>query len=142
MHPDYAACLNNLAELKVARGRYRRGSKAVRPSPRDPRAGPGTRSQRRCHAPAQPGRHQAATRGARLAEGLYRHALAIDEKALGKDHPTLVLDLGGLASALKAVGKGQEAKSALDRSVIILREHLGPDHPLTKAAIERRESLQ
>ncbi len=53
---------------------------------------------------------------------LYRHALAIDEKALGADHPGVATDLNNLAVLLAEKGDFAEAEPLIRRAVAIDRE--------------------
>ncbi|MBK9033495.1 MAG: tetratricopeptide repeat protein [Myxococcales bacterium] len=56
------------------------------------------------------------------AERHYRAALAIDEPALGPDHPDLGLDLNGLAAALvEQRGRATEALPVVARALALLR---------------------
>ena len=63
------------------------------------------------------------------AEPLFRRALAIDEKALGKDHPDVASSLNNLALLLYSQGKYGEAEPLYRRALAIREKALGPDHP-------------
>ncbi|MCL4262588.1 MAG: tetratricopeptide repeat protein [Anaerolineae bacterium] len=59
----------------------------------------------------------------------YRRALAIDEKALGPDHPTVATRLNNLGMLLKDEGDLAGARPYLERALAIDEKALGPDHP-------------
>ena len=63
------------------------------------------------------------------AEPLFRRALAIDEKALGKDHPDVASSLNNLALLLYSQGKYGEAEPLCRRALAIHEKALGKDHP-------------
>ena len=63
------------------------------------------------------------------AEPLYRRALAIDEKALGPDHPGVAIDLNNLAALLYTKGDYAAAEPLYRRALAIDEKTLGPDHP-------------
>lgn len=63
------------------------------------------------------------------AEPLLRRALAIDEKALGLDHPTVGMRLNNLATLLLDKGDYAEAEILCRRALTIAETTLGPDHP-------------
>jgi hypothetical protein len=58
-----------------------------------------------------------------------RRALAIDERSLGPDHPTVAIRLGSLAWLLKATNRVAEAEPLMRRALAIDERSLGPDHP-------------
>jgi CHAT domain-containing protein/Tfp pilus assembly protein PilF len=63
------------------------------------------------------------------AEGFYRRALVIREKALGPDHAVLANPLIGLANVYGSQGKYGEAEGLFRRALAIREKTLGPDHP-------------
>src|SRR5208337_478060 len=63
------------------------------------------------------------------AEPLMRRALAIDEKALGPDHPAVATELNNLAGLLEARGDYAGAEPLYRRALAINEKALGPDHP-------------
>jgi Tetratricopeptide repeat len=65
------------------------------------------------------------------AEQNYRRALAIDEKALGPDHPTVATRLNNIGGAQQAQGKYVEAEQNFRRALAIDEKALGPYHPTT-----------
>ena len=66
------------------------------------------------------------------AKALYERAIAIDEAALGPNHPDIAIDLNNLGGVLRAQGDLVGTKTLLDRALRIFREFLGDDHPNTK----------
>ncbi len=66
------------------------------------------------------------------AKKMYERALAIDEAALGSDHPNVAIRLNNLGLVLEAQGDLAGAKALFERALQILREFLGDDHPTTK----------
>ena len=63
------------------------------------------------------------------AEPLYQRSLAIEEKALGPDHPDVATTLNNLARLYKSRGRYEEAEPLYQRSLAITEKALGPDHP-------------
>ena len=63
------------------------------------------------------------------AEPLYRRALAISEKSLGADHPTVAIRLNNLAELLRVTNRLAEAEPLMRRALAINEKALGPDHP-------------
>ena len=75
------------------------------------------------------------------AEPLYRRALAIDEKALGSDHPGLAIDLNNLALLLQAKGDDAGAEPLYQRALAIDEKTLGREDPNTQQIRHNLESL-
>jgi tetratricopeptide (TPR) repeat protein len=69
------------------------------------------------------------------AEPLYRRALAIDEKALGPEHPDVAISLNNLASLSKDKGDYAGAEPLLRRALAIDEKALGPEHPNVAAGL-------
>ena len=63
------------------------------------------------------------------AEPLLRRALAIQEKALGPDHPDVASGLNNLAVLHYAQGQYEKAAALYERALTIRERALGPDHP-------------
>jgi tetratricopeptide (TPR) repeat protein len=63
------------------------------------------------------------------AEPLYQRALAIDEKALGPNHPNVATNLNNLAALYKEQGKYSEAEALYQRALAIDEKAFGPNHP-------------
>ena len=63
------------------------------------------------------------------AETLLRRSLAIDEKALGVEHPDYGASLHALAGVLESQGKYGEAETLLRRSLALKEKALGVEHP-------------
>ena len=65
----------------------------------------------------------------REAEGFYKRALAIREKALGQSHPGLNPFLNNLADVYQSLRKYGEAEELLNRALAIKEKALGQSHP-------------
>jgi tetratricopeptide (TPR) repeat protein len=64
------------------------------------------------------------------AEALVEQALALQEAALGPEHPGLASNLSILAKAHQATGDYDQAKALYERALAISRDTLGPQHPI------------
>jgi tetratricopeptide (TPR) repeat protein len=62
---------------------------------------------------------------------LYQRALAIFEKVLGLEHPSVVISLSNLAVLYKDQGNYAEALLLHQRALAIREKVLGKDHPNT-----------
>ena len=69
------------------------------------------------------------------AEPLCKRSLAIQEKALGPDHPVVALDLNNLAGLYQGQGRYADAEPLFKRALAIREKVLGPDHPDVGAAL-------
>lgn len=74
-------------------------------------------------------------------EPLYKKALLIDEKALGKEHLEVTMPLINSAMLYKAQGKYAKAEILLQRAVEIFKQSLVENHPNTKIGITNLEAL-
>lgn len=63
------------------------------------------------------------------AEPLLNRALAIDEKALGSEHPHVARDLNSLAGLYEGEARDPTADPLLKRALAIDEKALGPEHP-------------
>ena len=113
-HPDTATSLNNLANVLFEQGKDVRASAAEQRA----RASSGQRVQ-----------------SVSEIEGLYRRALAIQERSLGAEHPALANTLNNLAAMLDQQGKSAESEPLQRRALAILEKALGPLHPDTAATL-------
>jgi CHAT domain-containing protein/tetratricopeptide (TPR) repeat protein len=113
-HPDTATSLNNLANVLFEQG------KDVRASAAEQRAR--ERIGQRVQSVSE-------------VEGLYRRALAIQERSLGAEHPAIANTLNNLAAMLDQQGKSAEAEPLQRRALAILEKALGPLHPDTAATL-------
>jgi len=113
-HPDTATSLNNLANVLFEQGKDERTSAADQRA----RASSGQRVQ-----------------SVSEVEGLYRRALAIQERVLGPEHPALANTLNNLAALLDQQGKFTESEPLQRRALAILEKALGPLHPDTAATL-------
>ena len=62
------------------------------------------------------------------ADPLFKRALAIDEKALGPEHPDVGQSLNNLAAVYLYQGRYGEAEPLFKRALAIDEKALGPDH--------------
>jgi CHAT domain-containing protein len=69
------------------------------------------------------------------AVSLYKRSLAINEKALGPQHPSVALSLNNIASLYLSQGKYTDAEPLLKRSLAINEKALGPQHPLVAMSL-------
>jgi len=76
------------------------------------------------------------------AEDLYRRALAIKEKVLGKDHPDTALTVHNMATLLAGLGRAAEAESLYGRALAAFEAALGAEHPHTGICREGLEALR
>lgn len=76
------------------------------------------------------------------AEHLYRRALEMKEKLLGKDHPDVAMTLNNLAVLLKKQEKYEEAASMYERALAIFEKTLDSHHPKIKACRANYTGLQ
>ena len=74
--------------------------------------------------------------GLEQTERLEQRALAIKEKTLGPDHPSLAYTLISLAYASNAQGKHAEAEGFLKRALAIREKALGASHADTAAVLD------
>jgi len=66
---------------------------------------------------------------------LAQRALAILEKALGPNHPSVAVSLNNLAELYQAEGRYAEAEPLYKRSLAIREKALGPVHPDVAASL-------
>ena len=75
------------------------------------------------------------------AEALFRRALAIEEKALGPEHPDVATILSNLAEPLLNEGDYSGAERLFRRAVAINENALGPDHPAMAGVLNNLAKL-
>jgi CHAT domain-containing protein/Tfp pilus assembly protein PilF len=128
-HPDVAMCLNNLAFVYHAQGRYAEAESLLNRvmAITEKALGPDHPDSATClnnlaMLYQDQGRYADA-------EPLFSRALAIWEKALGPDHPDVATCLNNLAALYQDQGRYAEAEQPLNRSLAIKEKALGPDHP-------------
>jgi len=63
------------------------------------------------------------------AKGMFERAIAIDEAALGPNHPTVAIRLNNLGGVLQDQGDLTGAKALFERALAISEAALGPNHP-------------
>jgi tetratricopeptide (TPR) repeat protein/energy-coupling factor transporter ATP-binding protein EcfA2 len=75
------------------------------------------------------------------AEPLFQRALAINEKALGPDHPEVAVNLNNLAELYQAQGRYAQAEPLYRRALAICEEALGPEHPSVATSLNNLAGL-
>jgi tetratricopeptide (TPR) repeat protein len=65
------------------------------------------------------------------AEPMYRQALALREKVLGKEHPDTLTSMNNLAGLLEGQGKYDEAEPIYRQTLALMEKVLGKEHPDT-----------
>ena len=75
------------------------------------------------------------------AVSFQKRALAIEEKQLGPDHPSVAISLHNLASLYCKVQREEEARQLWDRAISIAENALGADHPHTQLFREHQQQL-
>jgi tetratricopeptide (TPR) repeat protein len=68
------------------------------------------------------------------AEGHFRHVVTRIESTMGKDHPSISLDLDNLGEVLSEEGKYVEALAMHERSLALLSTWARTDHSDTRVA--------
>ncbi len=76
------------------------------------------------------------------AEPLFRRALAIQEKALGLEHPDTAISLNNLAELYGTMGDYAKAEPIHRRALAICEKALGPEHPYTARSLENLAFLK
>ena len=75
------------------------------------------------------------------AEPMFKRALAIFEKVLGREHRGVAMSLNGLAQLYVTTGHYEEAESMFKRAIAIFEEALGPGHLKTREALANLSAL-
>ena len=73
----------------------------------------------------------------RAARALLEHSLAIKEKALGPDHPSVALTLTTLANVITKLGEPDRATPLYERALAIRRKSFGPEHLRVAETLDR-----
>ena len=76
------------------------------------------------------------------AQVLYERALAIQEEAIGKEHPDTARSLHGLAQVQMKQGQEALARPLLEKALMIQEEMLGPEHPDTATSLHTLGELE
>src|SRR4029077_2312982 len=113
-HPDVATSLNNLAKVMQDLGKDQ--SISVAEARAQARAG--------------------ATVGALTEiENMYRRALAIQDKSLGREHPATALTLNNLGSLLAVRGDFAQAEQMQRGALATMEKVFGEQHPDTAVVL-------
>ena len=113
-HPDVATNLNNLAKVLQELGKDQQIAS----------------SEARARARA------GSTLGATTEiEGMYRRALAIQDRALGREHPSTALTLNNLGSMLALRGDYAQAEQMQRAALSTMEKVFGEQHPDTAAVL-------
>ena len=128
-HPDVAECLNNLAMLLHAQGKYAEAEPIFRRALVITESVLGPE-----HSDVAEGLNNLASllyaQGKYAeAEPLIRSALTIREKTLGPEHPRVAANMNNLAMLLQSMGRYAEAEPLQRRALTIWEKALGPEHP-------------
>ncbi len=75
------------------------------------------------------------------AELLFKQAIAIGERVLGPEHPTLAIRLNNLANLYLNHGKYTEAEPLYQRAIAIDEKASGPEHPTLAARLNNLATL-
>jgi cellulose biosynthesis protein BcsQ len=75
------------------------------------------------------------------AESLYQSTLAISQKKLGPDHPTIAIILNNLANLYASQGKYEQAEPLYQRALAIREKALGLEHPDTARSLNKLANL-
>jgi serine/threonine protein kinase len=68
-------------------------------------------------------------------------ALALKERALGRDHPDVGISEGNIAVELAGLSRNQEALVHVDRSVALIENGLGASHPVLANELNNRGEI-
>ncbi|MDM8556859.1 tetratricopeptide repeat protein [Desulfococcaceae bacterium HSG7] len=140
-HPDFAAYLNNLAELYRTQGRYEAAEPLYKRSlaimenvlgKEHPSLA--TTINNLAGLYEAQGRYEEA-------EPLYKCSLAIKEKILGTEHPSFAATLSNLAGLYEAQGRYEEAEPFYNRSLAIKEKVLGTEHPSLATTLNKLTAL-
>jgi tetratricopeptide (TPR) repeat protein len=134
-HPDTGECLNNLANLLLAKGDYdaaeplyRRALAIAEKAQGPEHPSTGTFLNNLAGLLQDKGDYDAA-------EPLFRRALGIGEKVKGPEHPYTGAILGSLANLLREKGHYDDAVPLMRHAVAIAEKVLGSEHPETGSVL-------
>jgi serine/threonine-protein kinase len=134
-HPEVAASLHHVGELRAAQGRYEEAERMHR------------RELELRLAELGEGRQLVAESRNSLALALYpqsrfdeaeellRRSLALQERALGGEHPEVATTLNNLALVLRSASRFEEAEALYRQALPILRGRLGEGAPELAACL-------
>jgi len=128
VHRDVAAAMNNLAQLYGEQGNDVEAS-AAEAGDRDPRAVDGAGFRHDRGGADQSGGALSAAGTLRDAEPLFRRALAVREKSLGRDHPDVGQALNKSGEWYEKQGRHGDSERMFRRALAIYEKAAGPEHP-------------
>jgi tetratricopeptide (TPR) repeat protein/CHAT domain-containing protein len=140
-HPDYAAALNDLAQLYSSQGQY---------SDAEPLFKRALAIREKALGPDHPdvaatlnpfGELYFAQGKYAEAEVAFKRALAIREKGLGPDHSDVAESVNDLAVLYDKQGKYSEAETGLKRALAIWEKTLGPEHAYVASGLNNLASI-
>jgi len=70
-----------------------------------------------------------------------QRAIALKEKALGRDHPDVGISEGNIAVELAGLSRNQEALAHVDRAVALIENGLGASHPVLATQLNNRGEI-
>jgi serine/threonine protein kinase len=70
-----------------------------------------------------------------------QNALALKERALGRDHPDVGISEGNIAIELSGLSRNQEALTHVDRAVALIETGLGASHPVLATQLNNRGEI-
>jgi serine/threonine-protein kinase len=75
------------------------------------------------------------------SRALNERALALKEKALGPEHPSVARSLNNVGILLVSLGQPEQGQPLLERSLEIKRKTLGPEHPSVAGSLDNLGQL-
>ena len=140
-HPDYAASLNNLADIYRATGNYAAAEPLFRQASDICRTALGVDHPGYAIILNNLAGLYQSTGNYAAAEPLLRQALEIRRTALGADHPDYARSLNDLAVLYQSTGNYAAAETLHRQALEIRRTALGADHPDYAASLNNLAGL-
>jgi len=128
-HPDYAASLNNLAEVYNSEGDYKKAERLYKEALEITRKSLGNDHPDYATSLNNLAGVYSSVGDYEKAERLYKEALEIIRKSLGKDHPNYATFLNNLAEVYRSVCDYKKAEALLIKVIEMKGKSLGKDHP-------------
>ncbi len=134
-HPSVSITLDSYAALLKAKGDYEHAERLQREAIAIARKAFGDEHRAIAITTGKLAGIIRATGDARRALPVYRDALARYERLLAPDHPTILSSHANVGACLIDLARYQEAETLLLPTYQTLQETQGPDHRLTKSAL-------